>query len=161
MSVALELVNPFIAAAAEVLRTETASEVKRGALALERSNITATEVTTLLSLVGDVEGMVMLGMSENTAKAIVSRMMGEEFSELDELVQSGIGELGNVISGRAITKLSASGYTTDISVPTLIIGRGATVSTLDIQRLVVPLEADFGLISLHLALREKHNGHSG
>ncbi|MHB0877690.1 MAG: chemotaxis protein CheX [Anaerolineae bacterium] len=161
MTVAVELVNPFIVAAAEVLRTETASEVRRGALALERSNITAMEVTTLLSLVGDVEGMVMLSMSSGTAVAIVSRMMGEEFPELDELVQSGIGELGNVISGRAVTKLSAAGYTTDISVPTLIIGRGATVSTLDLQRLVVPLEADFGLIQLHLALREKRNGHSG
>jgi len=161
MTVAIELVNPFISAAAEILRAETASEVMRGALALERSSITAMEVTTLLSLVGDVEGMVMLSMSRETAISIVSRMMGEEFPELDDLVQSGIGELGNVISGRAVTKLSTAGYATDISVPTLIVGRGATVSTLDIQRLVVPLEGEWGVVQLHLALREKRNGHGG
>ena len=90
-----ELISPFLVAAAEVLRAETGSAVQRGPLALERSAVTSQEVTALVTLVGQVEGTVLFSMSSETALGLVSRMMGEEFQRLDELVQSGIGELGN------------------------------------------------------------------
>lgn len=157
--VKVELVNPFVTAAAEILRAETGTEVTRGSLTVERSAATTGDLTALLTLVGDVEGMVMLSMSLGTALGMVGQMVGQEFEELDELAQSGIGELGNVITGRAATKLSAAGYDVEISVPTLIMGRGATVSTLDFQRLVVALETGFGPVQVHLALRERANGH--
>jgi chemotaxis protein CheX len=82
-------------------------------------------------------------------------MMGEQLAEFDELAQSGIAELGNVISGQAATRLSQTGVNVQISVPTLILGRGATISTLDFQRLVVPLETAMGTMEIHLALRPK------
>ncbi|MHB0875720.1 MAG: chemotaxis protein CheX, partial [Anaerolineae bacterium] len=110
---------------------------------------------TLISLVGDVQGSVMYSMPTSMALGLVARMMGEPFEEFDELAQSGIGELGNVITGQAATKLSQTGITVDLSVPTLIIGRGATISTLDFQRLVVPLDTDLGTMHIHLALRPR------
>jgi len=44
---------------------------------------------------------------------------------------------------------------TDISVPSLIIGRDVTISVLRLTRLVVPLDTEMGIIELHLAVREK------
>jgi chemotaxis protein CheX len=158
MSVKVEFLNPFVTAAAEVLRAEAGTEVSRGPLTLERSATTSSDVTTLISLVGDVEGMVLFTLSREMCLGLVSQMMGQEFTELDELVQSGIGELGNVIAGRAATKLSQMGYNANISVPTLIIGQGATISTLDFQRLVVPLDTPLGSLQVHLALRERRDG---
>ncbi|MGI6208607.1 MAG: chemotaxis protein CheX [Anaerolineae bacterium] len=154
MTLKPELISPFLVAAAEVLRAETGSAVQRGPLALERSAVTSQEVTALVTLVGQVEGTVLFSMSSETALGLVSRMMGEEFQRLDELVQSGIGELGNVIAGRAATKLSKMGLECTISVPTLIIGHGTVISTLDFQRLMVPLETELGDIQVHLAIRE-------
>jgi len=157
--VKIEFLNPFVTAAAEVLRAEAGVSIKRGNLSLESSGITMKDVATMISLVGDVEGMVIFSMPKAMCLALVSQMVGEEFSELNELAQSGVAELGNVIAGRAATKLSASGFATDISVPTLIIGNGATIATLRIQRLVVPLQTEFGTMEIHLALRERANGH--
>ena len=157
MTLKPELINPFLVAASEVLLAETGSEPRRGKLALERSAATTQEVTALLTLVGQVEGAVLFSMDTATALALVSRMMGETFTEFDELVQSGVGELGNVIAGRAATKLSESGLECSISVPTLIIGRGSTISTLDFQRLMVPLETDVGAFRIDLALRERRS----
>jgi chemotaxis protein CheX len=58
-------------------------------------------------------------------------MMGQEFAEFDNLAQSGIAELGNVITGAATVKLSKEGFDAEISPPTLVQGEGIQISTLD------------------------------
>jgi len=155
MTVKPEFINPFVTAAAEVLRAEAGAEVSRGGLTLHNSGKTTRDVTTLISLVGDVEGVVLYCMDEPMCLGLISQMMGEECTEFDEMAQSGVGELGNVMSGRAAMKLSELGLEAQISPPTLIVGRGASVSTLSFQRLVVPLETQFGTMETHLALRQK------
>jgi len=150
----VEFLNPFISAANEVLQQEVNACPERGEIRLQRSAYTTTEVTTMLSIVGEVRGMVLYGMPISMALALVSEMMGQAFDEFDDLAQSGIGELGNVITGRASTKLSASGYTAILSPPTLIVGKGVMVSALDFQRLVIPLNTQYGTMEIHIALRE-------
>jgi chemotaxis protein CheX len=51
-------------------------------------------------------------------------------------------------------KLAEAGYETNISTPSLIIGKGATLSTLEYPRLIVPLNTSIGSLTIHLALRE-------
>ena len=65
-------------------------------------------------------------------------------------------ELGNVITGRAGVLLERGGITADIAPPMLIVGRGTLVTTLDMQRLVIPLETEFGKIEIQVALRLTH-----
>ncbi|MER3513940.1 MAG: chemotaxis protein CheX, partial [Chloroflexota bacterium] len=54
----------------------------------------------------------------------------------------------------ATIKLAEAGYSANISPPTLIQGKGVTISTLDFPRIVVPLICDLGEIMVHLALRD-------
>jgi chemotaxis protein CheX len=157
-----ELVNAFLLAAGEVLASEASTKVTRGPLTLERDVYQTDHVTVLVSVIGEVWGMAFYGMSQETAKGILGRMLGQEVTVFDELAQSGIGELGNVITGKATTKLGEYGYNANISVPTLIIGKGSRISTLDIGRLVIPLETELGVVRLDLALRDnKAGGASG
>ena len=150
----VQFLNPFVEAAGEVLKAEVGVEVQRGDISLQRSALTANDVTVLLSMVGQLQGVVLYGMSRETALKLVSKMMVESITELNSLAQSGIAELGNVITGRATIKLSQAGLSTDISPPTVIVGSGITVSTLDFPRLVVPLKFEGGAIEAHLALRQ-------
>jgi chemotaxis protein CheX len=76
---------------------------------------------------------------------------------LDSLAQSGIAELGNVVSGRATIKFSQAGYQSNISTPTVISGKGIQISTLDFPRIVVPLKTELGDLTVHLALREQRS----
>ena len=145
---------PFVDAAYEVLKAEAHYQMKRGQLSLEKGPYITEEVTVLLSLVGDITGTVFYSMNIQTVLNIISVILGEELTELDALAQSGIAELGNVITGRASVKLSHTGFESTISPPTLMIGKGATISTLDLPRLVVPLEGVAGKIVIHLALQE-------
>ena len=80
--------------------------------------------------------------------------MGEKFDALNALAQSGIAELGNVITGQASMRLAEAGFESNISTPSLIIGRGASISTLEYPRLVVPLATSIGSLTIHLSLRE-------
>jgi chemotaxis protein CheX len=80
-------------------------------------------------------------------------MMGQDFPELDALAQSGIAELGNVITGRAACLLSEGGLASDLAPPMLIVGRGSMISTLDVQRLVIPMQTEFGQIEIQVALK--------
>ncbi len=156
----VKFLNPFVEAASEVLKAECGVDVSRGNLTLHKSALTTDDVTVLISLVGQVQGVVLYGLSEKTGLSLVSRVLGQEFDEFDNLAQSGVAELGNVISGQATIRLSKAGYSANISPPTLIHGRGVTISTLDFARVVVPLTTELGEVSVHLALREAPAGTS-
>ncbi len=154
----VKFLNPFVQAAVEVLKTEVSAEAVRGEITMHKSSLTSDDVTVLINLVGDVYGVVMYGMSTSTCLGLVSKIMGQEFSEFNTLAQSGVAELGNVISGQATIRFSESGYKSNISTPTVLNGNGVEISTLDFPRIVVPLETQFGMITVHLALREKKAG---
>jgi len=151
--VKVEFVNPFIEAACEVLESELGGEAQRGEVRLQKSAITTDEVTALVGVTGTVIGLVLYSMSLATAVALASRMMGQEFQELDALAQSGIGELGNVITGRAGVLLSEAGYPSNITPPALVVGRGTMVTTLDLNRLVFTLQTEVGDLEVQLVLR--------
>jgi chemotaxis protein CheX len=150
----VRFLNPFVEAAFEVLKAETGVTATRGDLALEKTPFKTEDVTVILALVGAVEGSVFYCMDQQTAIALVAKMIGEEILTLDSLAQSGIAELGNVITGRASVKLSEAGFEANISPPSLLLGRGAMISTLDSPRLIVPVVTGCGKLLIHLSLRE-------
>ena len=149
----VEFVNPFIKAATEVLDAELGGEAQRGNLRLEKSSVTSNEVTAMVGVTGNVSGLVLYSMSQGTALGIVSRMLGQELAEFDALAQSGIGELGNVITGRAGVLLAEAGYASNITPPALVIGRGTMITTLDLNRLVFPLETEVGGLEIQVVLK--------
>lgn len=150
----VKFMNPFIEAAVDVLQAECQISATKEAVTLQKSAMTTDDVTVLLSLVGQVQGVVLYGLSKATSLVLVSKVMGQSFEEFDNLAQSGIAELGNVITGKATVNLSKTGITANISPPTLILGKGVSISTLDFARVVVPLATSAGEMLVHLALRE-------
>lgn len=118
-----------------------------------KTAVTTDEVTALVSVSGRLNGLVLYTMSQATALGIVSRMMGQTFSEFDALAQSGIGEMGNVITGRAGILLGEAGYSSNISPPSLVLGKGTMITTLDLNRLVLLLETDAGPLEIQLVLK--------
>jgi chemotaxis protein CheX len=150
----VKFLNPFIEAATEVIALETGVELKRGDLVLEKTMYHTDDITVLIAMVGSVVGNVLYSLSFTTAVALASRMLGEKLDTFDALAQSGIAELGNVITGRASVKLAEAGYESTISPPAMVVGKDMMISTLDRPRLVVPFSSEYGPVVIHLALRE-------
>lgn len=151
-----EFVNPFVVSAFQVLQTETKSEVIKGNVTLQDSPLVSDEVTVLIGVVGRAQGLVLYGMSEKTAKGLVSEMTGESVAVFDALAESAVAELGNVITGLASGELERAGYPCKIAPPSVVVGRGTSISTLSIKRLVIPLKTNHGDIVVHVALRETY-----
>ena len=154
----VKFLNPFLDAVVDVMKAEVGIPCTRGNLSMQKSSMTTSEVTVMISIIGQVQGVVLYGMSKATSLGVVSRILDQEFDEFDNLAQSGIGELGNVISGKATINLSEAGFQTTISPPTLIMGQGAHISTLDFSRIAVPFATELGDIIVHLAVRENDTG---
>ncbi len=150
----VKFLNPFVGSAYDILSLEMKETIQRGDLRLDNGAYKTDDVTVIISLVGAVDGSVFYSMSKEVAVGLASILMGEKFEALDRLAQSGIAELGNVITGQASMKLAEAGYESNISTPSLIIGKGATISTLEFPRLIVPLFTSLGSLTIHLALRE-------
>ena len=150
----VQIVNRYVQAALDVISKETGAEAKRGGLLLEGNPYTTEDVTAVIGISGSLSGSIYLSMAEPVALKIIGSIIGQETVELDELGQSGIAEMANVIAGTAGIGLSEEGIETLINPPLVLVGRGARLSTVEIQRLVVPLMTAHGDIKLHVALRE-------
>ena len=135
-----ELINPFIRAIQNVLQKETKSQVLRtGKPSLTSGGELAHEITSVIGLVGEVSGVFLISVSAEYAFSFFREVVGVEATEIDEVVLSGIAELSNTTAGQAAIALEEIGLTTDISPPLLIKGKGASLSTLDLPRVSVPL----------------------
>lgn len=151
----VEFLNPFLVAIGDILESELGEKPQIGSLAFEESSFTSDDVTVLVGVTGEVEGLVFYGMSEGTACRLAAAMMGTPVPALDALAESAIAELGNMIAGRASAGLEQAGFTSRLAPPSLIHGRGALISTIQIRRLVVPVTTSRGDIRVHLALRKQ------
>lgn len=146
-----EVLNAFLGAAMKILRSETHGPVRRTGLFLDQSDQVSDPVTVYVALVGGLRGMVLVGMSTQTARGLAGAMLGQSQPELSEMGMSALAELGNLISGGAAAEVEATGLTYDITPPTLMIGRKLRISTLALSRFVIPLQTDHGVVNLQVA----------
>lgn len=158
----VDFINPFVGAAVHVLEAELGETPVRGQIRLEGSRVTPGEMTVAVGVTGEVEGIVLYGMSESTARRIVAHLLQRNPWGMDEqLVESGAGELANMITGTAGITLESKGYRCDITPPSILIGRGVMISTVEVQRLVIPLKISHGELVIHVALRKRSDEKQG
>lgn len=151
----VEYINPFVEAAYSIMQEVLQAEVDRKDLYLKKSSQPVMGVAAIVGLAGDVEGRVLIDMSQDTALKIASTMNNEELTALDELVRATIAELANMITAQAVTKLHDLGFKFDLTPPSIITGENMQVSNSDVEALIVPLEMPQGLVEINVAVRER------
>jgi len=147
------IINPFLKAAVEVLGHELGHTPEKETLQLQDTYYTTEDVTVIVGVTGSVEGTVLLGMRESTARNMAARMLGAKLLLFDQMAESALSELGNVIAGSASIELEKAGYQCRVSPPSLIVGRGSVISTSRIRWLVIPFRLPEGRIRISVALR--------
>ena len=65
-----------------------------------------------------------------------------------------MAELGNIITGNAAIGLSENGFNCILTPPTLLTGKELIVTTFT-PVLNIPFSTDFGMVTVHVALRER------
>ncbi len=151
----VDFINPFISAALDVVKSTINCDLVRGQLRLETSKVASNDVTVVVGVTGDAEGIVLYGMTERTAKALAAQLLDQRVPVFDALAESAVAELGNMIAGSATVELEKHDYSCRLTPPTLLHGRGTLISVVDIHRLVIPLTSEHGTIEISVALRDK------
>lgn len=148
------ILAPFFRASQDVLESELGLAVKLGPAGQVVDDEGATvDMTVLVAVTGDLEGTAMYQFSESCALGILSHLMGSPLDEMSELAESGIAELGNVITGRAAVLLSEQGSVCDIAPPVVIRGQRIHVRAPHLPEWRARVKTPYGPIDIRIAVR--------
>ncbi len=123
----VRLINPFLEATVNVLKTMAFTDVTGGKPYLKQAKEAVGDVTGIISFSGEATGSLSITFPQECITKIVSSMFGEEVTELNEEVRDAVGELTNMISGDARRKLQQHGYAIRAAIPSVVSGKAHVI----------------------------------
>jgi chemotaxis protein CheX len=146
-------INPVIDAFREILPQLGFSDIQRGNIRVGTNSVESLGVTVIIGMTKDIRGNVAYNLTEATAMTVASTMMGGmPVPQFDDLPQSAISELVNMVTANAAIRFEQMGMKVDISPPSLVIGADFRARLLQEKFLVIEMLANGHLIQLNLAL---------
>ncbi len=119
----MEYLTPFIESTKQVFSTMGSMTTNYKGVYFKNDYNLLGDVSGIIGLSGNAEGMVVITFYWDLAQKIISSIMGVEEEEISpELINDGVGELINMISGAAKRYLSESPYLFQLSLPTVFVG---------------------------------------
>ena len=153
-----EWINSFLAPAKLVWEIELGQPLELEGAQMVSNQFTTDDVTAVIGVSGRLQGNVLYGFSEETAQSIIKVMLGEDEGQIsNEMGLSAIGEIANMITGNAATKLAELGYRCDISPPVVIEPVGSRFTTVGESQMLVNFASPLGSLSVRISLYERRD----
>ena len=147
----VELINPFLNATRDVFHTMLSCELSRGQLERKQGYTPEYEVSGLIGLSGQCQGMVVLSLGRLTAMHAAAIMLGHQPDQLNEDVVDAVGELTNMIAGAAKAQLTE--FDLSVSLPSVICGKHHSIKfPTGSTPIVLPFHSAIGSISVEVGL---------
>lgn len=157
----VEFINPFLSAVVNVLSTMAQIEPRPGKPYINVKGVATGDVTGIIGISGYSRGTISLTLSKGAILAIVNNMLAESYTEINEDIADGVGELTNMIAGQARAKLSEQGMSFQASTPSVVVGVGHKVTHLTGSPiLAIPFETDHGPFVVEVCLAGANSGHA-
>jgi chemotaxis protein CheX len=123
-----ELIPGCIASTKQTLGMMAATEVSDDKISITSDRRCWGDVTGFLGLAGtNCNGNFIISFSESAVLGIVSRLLMEEFTEINDDVLDAVGEITNMISGKVKKELLDCGHKIDMVSPVVIQGRNIPI----------------------------------
>jgi len=114
---------PFIDATRNVLKTMASTDSEKEKIVFQR-NKEIIDISGLITIVSpSFYGSMAISFAKETFLGIVSRMLGEDYTELSDDLKDAAAEICNQVFGEAKTKLNEKGHDLKMAIPTVVIGR--------------------------------------
>lgn len=130
------LINPFLESTLHVLKTIAGIDAEKGKPYLKKDNVARGDVSGVIGLAGDLNGIISVTFTEKCILYIVTGMFGEEVKELNEEIGDAVGEIANMISGQARQKLEALGTNLQAAIPSVVMGKDHSIQHLTKQPII-------------------------
>lgn len=149
-----EHINPFLTSAVEVFSTMLNCELKRGAPKLNAAFQPAHEVSGIIGLSGKASGTVVVSVDREVAIRATEGMLGERPDSLNGDVMDAVGEITNMIAGRAKTGLAH--LEMSLALPTVITGNNHVIRFGSLaQTISIPYSCEWGNLTVEVGLIEE------
>lgn len=151
-----DFINPFITSTVRVIATMAAIQPLPGRPRIKSDQRSYADVTGIIGLLGEgVEGTMAISFAEGCILRVVSNMLGEEITDLNNEIEDAVGELTNMISGAARAELEIRGYSFRMAIPSVITRRGHSVAVITRFPIVqIPFETDYGAFYVEACLHQ-------
>lgn len=147
-----EYINSFLSAFENVTTQVLNEKISRGKIYSKDKSKDIDGVLISIGVTGDLKGYVMLGMNEDTALNIASKMMcGMKIINFDEIARSAVSELGNMIAGNSAITLFELGKKVDITPPELYTSKDI-FEIIDESTVCVPMQIKEDKIEINICL---------
>ena len=147
-------INPILSSFINVMPQLGLVNVRKKGISVKSNFIESPGVVIIVGIVGDIRGNVIYGLTIEDAKKIASTMMmGMPVNEFDELAQSAISELTNMLTANVATNFSKDNININISTPTLVHGKFTANATSD-KVVCVEMDANGMTIEVNISMEK-------
>lgn len=156
----VQVVNPFLTAVIDVLETMAQIRAVPGRPHIKDTCAAKGDITGVIGLSGETEGTISVTFSKDCACAVVGNMLGERVEDIDNTVIDAVGELTNMISGRARQGLQKIDRTFNAAIPSVITGHNHSITHCGDPVLCLDFSTLYGSIAVEVAFGTSTDKHS-
>jgi chemotaxis protein CheX len=156
----MELIQPFISAADAVFAESLQAPTKIQDLSMDEDTYRRKGVAALIAIKGDIEGRVILDLSQEVAMKVASQLAGMEVEASEQVVKETVCELANMVIGNSVTLLNDQGFHFKVLPPEVHMDETGLAGSADTEAMVICLETPCGEIYLNIAMHYLHRRRS-
>lgn len=148
-----DYINPFLIASTKVLKDMVMVDAKVGRPYVKETSFKDDSLIIMLGVTGAVKGQAILSLAVPVALDIASKMCMMPMTELNEIAESAVSELGNMILGNTATVFSTKGILIDITPPMMCRGPVSFTNTYSTNICVPLIYEDGKTIEINVAMK--------
>ena len=150
-----KIINPFLEAAVNVLKTMAMTEAKPGRPFIKKDQTAIGDVSGIIGITGDAQGSMSLSFEAPCICSIVTSLFGMPVNEINEEVKDAVGEMTNMICGDARRRLEGIGISLQAGTPTVVAGKNHSITHIHTGPcLAVPFETPNGKFVVEVAFND-------
>ena len=155
-----DYLTPFLDPVKQVWEKELGHAIQMCGVETIAHQFTTEDVTALVPISGQLEGSVLFGFNKDTAKAIVSEIVGFSSEDFNEVALSALGELANMIPVQAVSRLNSNGLSCQMGQPIFVQSAGRKLDKLAGPQKRAVFHSDIGFLFVRVGLNEQRQGES-
>ena len=150
-----EYINPFLVSTVAAFDTMLKWPLKRGTPFIKNGSQPSHEVSGIIGLSGKAQGTVVVGLGREAAIKVAEVMLQERPPEINGDVVDAVGEMANIIAGRAKSQLEE--LEMNVSLPSVITGKSHCIQfPTKVIPICIPFDSEWGPITVEVGLSEPH-----
>jgi chemotaxis protein CheX len=151
----VKFINPFLYGTIEVLKKMAFIDPRPGKVYLKKTALAHGDVSGIIGITGDMIGSLAISFGESCICHIVGSMLGESYTEANQEVFDGVGEITNMISGVARTHMEKEGMQVYAAIPSVVYGKDHTINhILKSPSIVIPFDTDHGTFVVDVCIKK-------